>query len=72
MFSLVTLQRAQTLRNILLTYFSPNRNDNLSSFTGTFKAENANNKIQSKECAVATLLQLLKRLTHFYWAHTQT
>ena len=32
-------------RNILFTYFSPNINDNRSSFAGPFIAENTNNKI---------------------------
>ena len=51
MFSLVTLQRSQTLKiiNILFTYFSPKINDNLSSFAGPFITENANNKIVNNE-----------------------
>ena len=36
-------------RNILFTYFSPDINDNLSSFAGSFKAENVNNKTLKNE-----------------------
>ena len=39
------LSDLQNSRNILFTDFSPNINDNLSSFTGLFIAENVNNKI---------------------------
>ena len=39
------LSDPENSRNILFSYFSPNMNDNLSSFTGPFVAENMNNKI---------------------------
>ena len=37
--------RPENSRNILFSYFPPIMNDNLSSFTGPFIAENTNNKI---------------------------
>ena len=43
-------------RNILFTYFSPNINDNLSSFAGPFIARKHKQQ-DTKECAVAMLLQ---------------
>ena len=43
------LSDPENSRNILFTYFSPDTNDNLSSFTGPFKAENANNKLPKNE-----------------------
>ena len=36
-------------RNILFTYFSPDINDNLSSFTGSFNAESVKNKTLKNE-----------------------
>ena len=48
-FSSVTLQCSQTLKIVeifcSLMYFSPDKNNNLSSFAGPFIAENMNNKI---------------------------
>ena len=38
------LSDPENSRNILFTYFSPDINDNLSSFAGPFIVENANNK----------------------------
>ena len=45
------LSDPENSRNILFTYFSPDINDtcNLSSFTGSFKAENVNNKTLKNE-----------------------
>ena len=43
------LSDPENSRNILFTYFSPDINDNLSSFAGPFIVENANNKILKNE-----------------------
>ena len=37
-------------RNFLFTYFSPDINDNLSSFAGFFKAKNLNKTLKSYSC----------------------
>ena len=44
------LPESENSRNILftITYFSPNINDNLSSFTGFFKAENLNKTLKNE------------------------
>ena len=39
------LSDPENSRNVLFSYFSPNMNDNLSSFAGPFIAENTNNEI---------------------------
>ena len=51
-FRSVTLQRSQTLKIVetfFFTHSSYDINDNLSSFTGRFIAENVNNKILKNE-----------------------
>ena len=40
-----SLSDPENSTNILFSYFSPDKNDNLSSFAGPFIAENANIKI---------------------------
>ena len=73
----VTLQLSQTLKKVeifLFKYFSPDINDNLSSFTGPCIAENAKTRYKIKEEPVTTLLErrswnawhISTRLTHFY------
>jgi len=47
------LSDPENSRNILLTYFSPDINDNVSSFAGPFIPENMNKILKT----VATLLQ---------------
>ena len=56
----VTLQLSQTLKKVeifLFKYFSPDINDNLSSFTGPCIAENAKTRYKIKEEPVTTLLE---------------
>ena len=45
----LALSDPENSRNILFTYFSPDINDNLSSFAGPFIAENANNNLLKNE-----------------------
>ena len=65
------LSDPENSRNILFTYFSPKINDNLSSFTGPFIAENANNKILKNVLSGIIAMKSLKCLTHFYSYQTQ-
>ena len=44
-----SLSYPENSTNILFRYFSPDKNDNLSSFAGPFMAENANIKILKNE-----------------------
>ena len=43
-----TFSDPENSRNILLTYFSPDIYDNLSSFPGSFKAENVNKTLKNE------------------------
>ena len=43
-YETMKLWNPENKRNILFTYFSPDINDNLISFAGSFIAENVNNK----------------------------
>ena len=61
------LSDPENSRNILFTYFSPSINDNLSSVTGPFAAENAKKLLQNESSQ--TLLQRSvwnAFRTHFY------
>ena len=68
-FSSVTPQHSHTRRIVEIfcfSYFSPNMNDNLSSFAGPFIAENTNNKILKNVPSHVVATKRLECLTHFY------
>ena len=56
-----SLSDPENSTNILFRYFSPNKNDNLSSFAGPLIAENANIKILKNEQRGSSNVVMLQR-----------
>ena len=56
-----SLSDPENSTNILFRYFSPDKNDNLSSFAGPFIAENANIKILKNEQRGSSNVVMLQR-----------
>ena len=70
-----SLSDPENSTNILFRYFSPDKNDNLSSFAGPFIAENANIKILKNEQRGSSNVVMLQRRVWNAWhisTRTQT